>query len=56
MIEGPQHIDKSLDQRQQNFNDMFISGELDYVLYDDYEGNGGAILVRDWTTPSSIYF
>ena len=55
-IEGPQHIDKTLDERQKGFNDMFISGELDYVLYDDSEGNGGAILVQDWTKPSSIYF
>ena len=56
MIEGPQHIDKTLDERQKGFNDMFISGELDDVLYEGSEGNGGAILVRDWTTPSSIYF
>tara|TARA_B100001057_G_scaffold468091_1_gene526918 strand:+ start:1638 stop:2339 length:702 start_codon:yes stop_codon:yes gene_type:complete len=55
-IEGPQHIDKTLDERQKGFNDMDISGELDDVLYDDSEGNGGAILVQEWTTPSSIYF
>ena len=56
MIEGPQHIDKTLDERQKGFNDMFISGELDDVLYEGSEGNGGAILVQDWTTPRSIYF
>ena len=56
MIEGPQHIDKTLDERQKGFNDMFISGELDDVLYEGSEGNGGAILVQDWTIPRSIYF
>jgi hypothetical protein len=56
MIEGPQHIDKTLDERQRIFNDMDISGELNDVLYDDSEGNGGAILVQEWNTPSSIYF
>ena len=55
-IEGPQHIDKTLDERQRNFNDMDISGELNYVLYDSSEGNGGAILVQEWSSPSSIYF
>ena len=55
-IEGTQHIDKTLDERQRNFNDMDISGELNYVLYDNSEGNGGAILVQEWSSPSSIYF
>ncbi len=55
-IEGPQHIDKTLDERQRDFNDMDISGELNELLYDSSEGNGGAILVQEWTTPSSIYF
>ena len=55
-MEGPQHIDNTLDERQRDFNDMDISGKLAYVLYEDSEGNGGAILVQEWTNPSSIYF
>ena len=54
-IGGPQHIDKTLDERQKGFNDMFISGELDDALYEDAL-SGGAILVQDWTKPCSIYF
>lgn len=53
-IEGPQHIDKTLDERQKMFNDMFISGELEWVLYEDSLSNGGAILVQEWR--NTIYF
>ena len=53
-IEGSQHIDKTLDERQKMFNDMFISGELDWVLYEGSLGNGGAILVQEWR--NTIYF
>ena len=55
-MDGPQHIDNTLDERQRDFNHMDISGELADLLYEDSEGNAGAILVQEWTTPSSIYF
>ena len=53
-IEGSQHIDESFDERQKMFNDMDISGELDWVLFEDSLANGGAILVQEWR--NTIYF
>lgn len=47
-INGYQHIDETLDSRQQAFNHMDISGQLEHLLYDSSEGNSGAIVVKEW--------